>query len=128
MISPAKINIIDRLDEWAQINEVDLQYLGGSLTNCPKEIREEIERFVPAILGVSDGYWTTEEYDDRIAVMYDEDKVIEIISEDMEPCGDPDDPDDEYNNPHFLAREYFDYNVKGGWHGDHTPIFIQTFK
>ena len=52
MTSPARINIIDRLDEWAQVMDVDLKYLGGSLTNCSKEIRKEIERFAPAILGV----------------------------------------------------------------------------
>ena len=42
--------------------------------------------------------------------------------------GDPDNPNDEYNDPHFLAREHFDFNIKGGWHGKHTPIFINTFK
>ena len=46
----------------------------------------------------------------------------------LDTLGDPDNPDDEYNDPHFLAREHFDFNIKGGWHGKHTPIFINTFK
>ena len=54
-------------------------------------------------------------------------KVISIIAEDMEPMGEPDNPDDEYNDPYFLAVEHFNFNFKGAWMGEHTPIFINTF-
>ena len=115
--------IVDLINEWADNSEVDILFVGGSLTNCSKETREQVERYAPAILGITDGHWN----DDRVAIVYDEDKMIEIIAEDMEPSGAPDDPDDEYNTPFFLAREHFDFNFKGGWHGEHTPIFINTF-
>lgn len=83
---------------------------------------EPVELYAPAILGISDGHWN----DDRICVVYDESKIIEIIARDMEPAGDSDDPDDEYNDSMFVAREYFEFNVKGAWVGPHTPIFIYT--
>ena len=107
------------INEWAENSEVDLLFIGGT--------SEEIEKYAPAILGITDGYWNTGEFNDRIAIVYDEDKMIEIIAKDMEPSGDPDDPEDEYNNPYVLAREHFDFNIKGGWLGEHTPIFINTF-
>ncbi len=44
----------------------------------------------------------------------------------MEPMGDPDDPDDQYNDVYFIAREHFEFNIKGAWVGEHTPIFIDT--
>lgn len=120
--------IIDLITEWAENSEVNVEFVGGSLLHCSKETREQIERYAPAILGVTDGYWTNSEYNDRIAVVYDEDKIIEIIAEDMEPMGDLKNPDNEYNDPYFLAKEYFDFNIKGAWVGEHTPIFINTFK
>ena len=61
------MSILDKIDEWADIYEVSLLLVGGS--------DEERELYAPAILGVSDGHWN----DDRIAVVYDEDMMIEII-------------------------------------------------
>ena len=113
------MTIIELIDEWAKNSGVELQLIGGN--------KEEIEKYAPAIVGVTDGYWSTDEYNDRIAVVYDEAKMIEIIAKDMEPWGDPDDLDDEHNNPYLLAEEYFNFNIKGAWMGEHTPIFINTF-
>jgi len=111
--------IIDLINEWADNSEISPLLVGGS--------KEEIEKYAPAIVGVTDGYWSTSDYNDRIAVVYDEAKMIEIIAKDMEPWGDPDDLDDEHNNPYLLAEEYFNFNIKGAWMGEHTPIFINTF-
>ena len=111
--------MIDLINEWAENSEISPLLIGGS--------KEEIEKYAPAIVGVTDGHWTTSEYNDRIAVVYDEDKLIEIIAKDMEPMGDPDNPDDQYNDVYFIAREHFDFNIKGAWMGEHTPIFINTF-
>ena len=111
--------IVDQINEWADMNEISLLLIGAD--------KEEVEKYAPAIVGVTDGYWTTDEHNDRIAVVYDEDKLIEIIAKDIEPMGDPDNPDDQYNDVYFIAREHFDYNIKGGWHGKHTPIFVNTF-
>jgi hypothetical protein len=113
------MSIVDLIDEWADNSEVSPLFIGAD--------KEEIEKYAPAILGVTDGYWTTSEYNDRIAVVYDETKLIEIIAGDMEPMGDSDDPDDQYNDPYFLAEEHFSFNIKGAWVGEHTPIFINTF-
>lgn len=113
------MSIIDKIDEWADYSEVELQLVGGD--------KEEIEKYAPAIVGVTDGHWTTSEYNDRVAVVYDEAKMIEIIAKDMEPVGGPDGPDEEYNDPYLLAEEYFSFNIKGSWVGEHTPIFINTF-
>ncbi len=100
--------------------------LGVELLLIGSEESGEREKYAPAILGVTDGYWTTNEYNDRTAVVYDENKLIEIIAKDMEPMGDPDDPDDQYNDVYFIAREHFEFNIKGAWVGEHTPIFIDT--
>jgi len=113
------MSIIALIEEWAENSGINPFFIGGN--------DEEIERYAPAIVGVTDGHWTTSEYNDRIAVVYDEAKMIEIIAKDMEPMGDPDDPDDPYNDPYFLAEEHFNFNVKGAWVGEHTPIFINTF-
>lgn len=44
-------------------------------------------------------------------VVYDEDKCIEILVSDGMDIDD--------------AREYFEYNTKGAFIGDRTPIFIK---
>ena len=113
------MSIIDLIDEWADNSEISPLLIGAD--------KEEVEKYAPAIVGVTDGYWTTDEHNDRIAVVYDEDKLIEIIAKDMEPMGDPDNTDDQYYDVYFIAREHFDFNIKGAWMGEHTPIFINTF-
>ena len=42
--------IVDLINEWADNSEVDILFVGGSLTNCSKETREQVERYAPAIL------------------------------------------------------------------------------
>ena len=64
--------IVELIDEWADASEVELLFIGGT--------PEEIEKYAPAILGVTDGHWTTSEFNDRGAIVYDEDKMIEIIA------------------------------------------------
>jgi len=36
--------------------------------------------------------------------------------------------EDEEEDPYVLAVEYFDFNIKGAWLGEFTPIFIKTFR
>ena len=42
-------------------------------------------------------------------ILYDYDEVISILMEDMS---------------HQMAIEYFDFNIGGGWIGEHTPVFL----
>jgi hypothetical protein len=56
---------------------------------------------------------------------YDVNKLIELLAEEMEP--DADDIEthgDVESAKQFLALEYFDFNIKGGWLGEGTPVFI----
>lgn len=54
---------------------------------------------------------------------YDYDKCIEIFANDIAD----DDTLEEDDDPHTMAVEHFDYNVIGGWLGDHTPVFIRIY-
>jgi hypothetical protein len=47
------------------------------------------------------------------AICYDQDKVIEILMQDMS---------------HEEAVEYFEYNVAGAWVGEFTPFFLQRME
>ncbi len=102
-----KSKILEAIDLYCEENQIDLLLLGDG---------DSRELYAPAIVGITDGHWTTDKYDDRIAVVYDENKVIEIVMDQMEPEQD----DDAYS----MAREHFDFNIKGSWLGPHTPIFI----
>lgn len=58
-------------------------------------------------------------------VAYDVDKIIEILMKDV----DVDDSDLEEgesieNRKYQIAYEYFEYNIKGAWMGEYTPVFI----
>ena len=77
--------------------------------------REEMDRFKPAIIGQSDA---------DLRIVYSAEKIISILAANMKPCGDPGNPDDQYNDPHFLAREYYEFNILGAYHGDMTPIYV----
>jgi hypothetical protein len=59
-------------------------------------------------------------------VAYNEEKIIEILTEQMEV--DADDLDDRGSEEIKLemALEYYYYNVKGAWVGENTPIIITT--
>ena len=112
------MDILQRVDSHAESLGVNLLLIGS-------EESGEREKYAPAIVGVTDfdGHWSTSEDNDRVAVVYDEAKMIEIIAEDMEPMGDP---DNQYNDVYFIAREHFEFNIKGSWVGEHTPIFVET--
>jgi len=53
---------------------------------------------------------------------YEYDKCIEIFAKDMD-----DDTLGENDDPHTMAVEHFDFNVIGGWLGEHTPVFIRIY-
>mgnify|MGYP001255715147 CR=1 FL=1 len=82
-------------DKIASILSMDPEamFLGGN--------QRDREKYYPAILGVTPGG----------NVCYSIDKIIEILSEDMDP---------------FEAMEYFDYNINGAFVGRLTPVFVYT--
>jgi len=60
-------------------------------------------------------------------VAYDVEKIIEILMKDMEVSEDELDEGESIESRKYqMALEYFDYNVKGAWMGEFTPIFITT--
>lgn len=50
----------------------------------------------------------------QVCVVYDAEKVIEILAEQMEDSEDP----------HTDAVEFFEFNTEGAYMGEHTPIFV----
>ena len=87
---------IDRIKEWvSEWNEEALLADG----------------FEDAIVGIS------ERIGREPLVVYDRDKCIEILAEQMTS-------DDEDDDPYTMAVEYFEFNVIGGWDGVGTPEFI----
>jgi hypothetical protein len=79
-----------------------------------------------------------EEYDDAIlgmaerinlgpVVAYDADKLIELLANEMEVSPeDLTDGRDEQNIKYEMAIEHFEYNIKGAWLGENTPVYITT--
>lgn len=65
--------------------------------------------FDPAIIGIVRRF-------NAEFVLYDEDKVIEIIEAGM----------DEGEYSWDEAREYYEFNVVGAWVGDGTPAFLTS--
>jgi hypothetical protein len=58
-------------------------------------------------------------------VAYDVDKIIEILSKDMEVNeSDLADGESLESVKIEMAFDYFYYNIQGAWMGDFTPIFI----
>ena len=60
-------------------------------------------------------------------VAYDVQKLIEILSNEMEV--DEDDIEEfgsEEAAKHFRAREHYEFNIIGGYHGEDMPIFVET--
>lgn len=92
--------------------------------------REEIEGLLDEGIVFFDGF------DDAIVglgtrfgviepiIVYNKDKVIEILMEDM-VVGEEDKDEDEEVIKFEMANEYFEYNVIGAWVGDRTPMFIE---
>lgn len=61
-------------------------------------------------------------------VAYSEEKIIEILSNDMEPDEDflIEFDGDVETAKKFMAIEYYEYNIKCAWLGEGTPIIITT--
>jgi hypothetical protein len=58
-------------------------------------------------------------------VAYSTEKVIEILMRDMEVDEkDLEEGESVENVKYQMAYEYFEYNIKGAWMGEFTPIFI----
>jgi hypothetical protein len=59
-------------------------------------------------------------------VAYDEQKIIAILTEQMEPDTDDLFDNDEMNVKLEMAWDYYGYNVKSAWMGENTPMIITT--
>mgnify|MGYP000055765950 CR=1 FL=1 len=60
-------------------------------------------------------------------VAYDVEKIIEILAKDMEPdIGDIEEHGGVEDAKYFLAKEYYEFNIIGGYHGPNMPIFVET--
>ena len=63
-------------------------------------------------------------------VAYDVDKILEILISKMDITEDDLDDDEKAmgitleNKKYEMAVEYFEYNIKGAWMGEFTPVFI----
>jgi hypothetical protein len=61
-------------------------------------------------------------------VAYDVEKLIEILATEM--TVDKSDLEDEEDTieaaKYRMAREHYEYNIVGGFHGETMPIFIET--
>ena len=77
------------------------------------------EQYDSAIIGVA------ERINLGPVAAYDTNKLIDLIAKEMEPEADEVEiHGDEESAKHFMAMEYFDYNIKGAWLGENTPVFI----
>lgn len=71
-----------------------------------------MDEFDEAIIGICHRFTET-------FVLYDRAKVIEILAADMAAdCEEGDDAE-------TMAWEHFDFNIIGGWVGEHTPAFVE---
>jgi hypothetical protein len=59
-------------------------------------------------------------------VAYNEEKIIEILTNQMEVDADDLDDRDSEDIKLEMALEYYYYNVKAAWVGENTPIIITT--
>ena len=58
-------------------------------------------------------------------VAYDIEKIIEILMKDMEVSEDELEEGESIESRKYeMALEHFEYNIKGGWIGEFTPVFI----
>ena len=76
-----------------------------------------MDGFDDAILGI------TERPNFGPIVAYDEAKIIDKLMSDFESEATGDDWAQE---AYSMAVEYYDYNIKGAWLGEGTPIIIST--
>lgn len=60
-------------------------------------------------------------------VAYSTEKIIEILMRDMEVDEEDLEEGDSIESLKYqMAYEYFEYNIKGAWMGEFTPIFITS--
>jgi hypothetical protein len=60
-------------------------------------------------------------------VAYSVDKIIEILMKDMEVDEEDLEEGDSIENLKYqMAYEHFEYNIRGAWMGEFTPVFITT--
>lgn len=87
------------------------------------EINDEallLDGFDDAIIGVA------ERPNIGPIVAYDEDKIIEILFNQMELDNIENmSEDDIENEKYIMAIEYYDYNIRNAWLGEYTPIYIK---
>ena len=58
-------------------------------------------------------------------VAYSVEKIIEILMKDMEVSEDDLEEDETIEGRKYSdALEYFEYNIKGAWMGEFTPVFM----
>jgi hypothetical protein len=90
---------------------------------------EEVAEFNPEAL-ICDGFdeaiiGVAERINLGPVVAYDVDKIIEILMKDMEVYVEDLDVDETIEQRKFeMAYEHFEYNIKGAWMGEFTPVFI----
>ena len=87
------------------------------------EINEEaliIDGFDSAIIGMA------ERINLGPVVAYDEEKIIDILISQMELDDTEGMTEDEIEGEKVtMAIEHFEYNIKGAWLGEYTPVFIR---
>ena len=60
-------------------------------------------------------------------VAYSVEKIIEILMKDMEVDESELEEDETIESKKYgMAYEYFEYNIKGAWMGEFTPVFITS--
>lgn len=57
---------------------------------------------------------------------YDEQKIIDILTEQMEPDADDLIDREDFEVKLEMALDYYGYNIKSTWMGENTPIIIST--
>ena len=87
------------------------------------EINEEaliIDGFDSAIIGMA------ERINLGPVVAYDEEKIIDILVAQMSLDDTEGMTEDEIEGEKYImAIEHFEYNIKGAWLGENTPVFIR---
>jgi hypothetical protein len=62
-------------------------------------------------------------------LIYDSEKIITKLAEDMEVEEDELEEGESIESAKYLkALEYFEFNIKGAWVGERTPIFMEKIE
>lgn len=79
-----------------------------------------IDGFDDAIIGVGERI-TLEP-----VLIYDTEKILEKLAKDMEVDEEElEEGEDIESAKYLMALEYFEFNIKGAWVGERTPIFME---